>query len=854
MNSIIKERLNLLSEGGDQSDTKINYQEENNNFNSHKNDLVSLDFDFVLANPVALTYFYEYMITINKQSYLNFYHSVEGFRLSVEQKLVAIQMKESQELIEQNKMDMESDRELRKEMNSIENEDEMKDDHLTEKEIVELNDELKVELKSTRNAENDEKLIEKYENQMKFELLKLKEHNKAIWLQQLKSRAREEALNIYDTYLSPNSSNKNRIYVDDSIIQDLKSKIDNEELSETWFDTVHQLIYIKLREEELFFSSFKNSIHYYKLLKELGLLKSNGFKNKNPVNQSSVNGRNNSNNNQSTKNNLPAEIDNNDDVSMKSNQSSDTASLNSLKEVSKRLNETQQQIQEINNHKSIKEETELTDKLIIKLEANITSTGITKEFGKEYGVYIIDVSRKDYLNLDDDKFKEQKWCVVRRYSDFYTFHQHTIKLFPQLSKFSLPPKKALGNMSQQFLEQRKQSLNLYLKHLLNLLNIGDIDQFNLDKIRLRDHILQFFESGNYLPKSMPKSLNNQNNNQILAKTMNSVFNPFKSISSKNKSSNLMENISKIKPFGSNNLNNCNQDKQVNKQKLLQVNELKPSFSSSSLSNHQTQSNQNAQFNLSPKNQANHQPFSINLPENEMPASAKLKSNYNNNNVLLESETNIPLRILLLLMDEIFDLKSKSFWLRRRIFNVIKNIIQTTYGNTINRKIIAFINRLFSSSSIESYIKTIKKNLWPNGYRAIPQVERDKQTKLRTKVATKMLLLSIIPDDLQHVIGGETSRKSVIGLFNMLQCGVLNRRLVIVIFETFLIQLFPDNQLDVVFERLHSLLGNKHKDRPETKQQQNLVWPPYIMNLRPNLSSNSNSDQSSKTSPINRNQS
>lgn len=45
---------------------------------------------------------------------------------------------------------------------------------------------------------------------------------------------------------------------------------------------------------------------------------------------------------------------------------------------------------------------------------------------------------------------------------------------------------------------------------------------------------------------------------------------------------------------------------------------------------------------------------------------------------------IPVRILMLLMDEIFDLKSKNFWLRRRIVALLRQIIKATYGVMINR--------------------------------------------------------------------------------------------------------------------------------------------------------------------------
>lgn len=309
---------------------------------------------------------------------------------------------------------------------------------------------------------------------------------------------------------------------------------------------------------------------------------------------------------------------------------------------------------------------------------------------------------------------------------------------------------------------------------------------------------------------------------------------------KSKPANLIEGFTKIKPFGSNNSQDKQAKAQTQSSTRLTPTQLTPSFSSSSLSN--LQFNQN-QPNLSPKNQPN----LLNQLSNQFSTNSTADTNAGAKN-LIESETNIPLRILLLLMDEIFDLKSKSFWLRRRIFSVIKQIIQTTYGNTINRKIISFINRLFSSGYIESYMKTLKKALWPNGYRAMPSPERDLQTKLRTRIATKMLLLSVMPDDLMAVVGltQHNITVTVIGLFNMLQSNVLNRRLVIVIFETFLIQLFPENEFDKVFERLHSSV-TKHKDKLDT--QSATAWPPYLfrMNLNSNLSSNS--DQSSKTSPI-----
>ncbi|XP_016886500.1 sorting nexin-13-like [Cynoglossus semilaevis] len=47
------------------------------------------------------------------------------------------------------------------------------------------------------------------------------------------------------------------------------------------------------------------------------------------------------------------------------------------------------------------------------------------------------------------------------------------------------------------------------------------------------------------------------------------------------------------------------------------------------------------------------------------------------------DDNIPLRVMLLLMDEVFDLKEKNQWLHRNIKNLLQQLIRATYGDTIN---------------------------------------------------------------------------------------------------------------------------------------------------------------------------
>ena len=83
-----------------------------------------------------------------------------------------------------------------------------------------------------------------------------------------------------------------------------------------------------------------------------------------------------------------------------------------------------------------------------------------------------------------------------------------------------------------------------------------------------------------------------------------------------------------------------------------------------------------------------------LDEEALKAAQKAEENLKvSANLDVESEDNIPLRIVLLLMDEMFDLKSQNFWLRRRLVVFLRQIIQATFGGAINKKIIDFVENI-----------------------------------------------------------------------------------------------------------------------------------------------------------------
>lgn len=453
---------------------------------------------------------------------------------------------------------------------------------------------------------------------------------------------KEAAINIYDTYLSEKASHK--LKLDEMICKKIHGRILTEKLSESWFDEAQLKVYDIMMNNENFFTTFKKSNHYIKLLAELDLLKE-------------LNGK------QEEDSELFSPVSKSDDNS--SLTFDDCDSLNSLEDI-RDITLTPDTISVTsdgsgtsnsgtsgystsnnnNNNNCVNEELEIS--------AEIIKTGIIREFGNAYAAYVINVNRKTNLKNDE------KWVVLRRYSDFYSFHQNITEKYPNLTNLTLPGKRTFNNMSKGFVEQRKHLLNTYLNQLLKNSNT---------RPDLREQVLKFFRPGDYEKEKFQ-----------LAKTVqNSIFNPLKSSVNnvrnvvKSGSGNLIDGLQRLSRFGSVTSSNQSQS-------------LQSSFSKNNLK--------------------------LNIPSETNSSSTSKESTPLENSKLLanfdtESEDNIPLRIMLLLMDEVFDLKSKNLWLRRQIVTFLRQIIQATYGDAINRKIIDYVEELTSASAISDYIRAFK---------------------------------------------------------------------------------------------------------------------------------------------------
>lgn len=392
----------------------------------------------------------------------------------------------------------------------------------------------------------------------------------------------------------------------------------------------------------------------------------------------------------------------------------------------------------------------------VQLHAYISDTGVCNDHGKTYALYAITVHRRN-LNT------EEMWKTYRRYSDFHDFHMRITEQFENLSSIlKLPGKKTFNNMDRDFLEKRKKDLNAYLQLLLT-------PEMMKASPALAHCVYDFLENKAYskgkgdFARKMDTFVN------PLRNSMRNVSNAVKSLPDS-----LAEGVTKM----SDNVGRMSE-------RLGQ--DIKQSF-----------------FKVPP----------LITKTDSDPEHCRVSAQLDDN-----VDDNIPLRVMLLLMDEVFDLKERNQWLRRNIKNLLQQLIRATYGDTINRKIVDHVDWMTSPEQVADSVKRFRDAFWPNGILAETVPCRDKAIRMRTRIAGKTKLFAIMPDELKHIIGAETTRKGILRVFEMFQHNQLNRRMVYVFLEGFLETLFPQYKFRELFNKLHSRSKQMQKYKQKLQSTQ-----------------------------------
>ncbi|XP_072943624.1 sorting nexin-13-like isoform X2 [Epargyreus clarus] len=157
----------------------------------------------------------------------------------------------------------------------------------------------------------------------------------------------------------------------------------------------------------------------------------------------------------------------------------------------------------------------------------------------------------------------------------------------------------------------------------------------------------------------------------------------------------------------------------------------------------------------------------------------------------DGDESVPLRLL----EEVLGIK--GLWLRRRLLAPLRTLI----ADRVNKKVLELVSSLTSPRNVVQYLKTFKQ--WLTSRNNPSQANRDAATKARTRVAAKVALLSAASDDLRHIVGSDAARRGLLTVFDLFQTQEINRRLIFVLLEATLCNLFPENNIQELFKKLYS---------------------------------------------------
>ncbi|EUB57183.1 Sorting nexin-13 [Echinococcus granulosus] len=341
------------------------------------------------------------------------------------------------------------------------------------------------------------------------------------------------------------------------------------------------------------------------------------------------------------------------------------------------------------------------------------------------------------------------WRTYRRYSQFDDLHSCIIEQCGRIPTLKLPSKKSFSNISLEFIEKRRLELDEYLKVLCSIDASGKYP-------KLHPILTSFLQ-----PEKWERR-------KALHPGVSSLMNPLKAMGSAIISvpDSLFDGFSKM------------------------ISRRQPSDRSDVNGNAQTTtaatSSTNSRFSTS-------------------------SDTYTSNLFILDQtdSDNIPFRLLFMLVDEVFSLQRKTQLFRRGALTILRNIVQTFFGDIMNRRIVEKAKHLISAKKIATYAEMFRDVVWPNGSQVNgrsgngdteePPI-RDEAMKLRTRVLCRAVMFGSVAEELASYLGVETTREGVQRVFDLLQQPCLNRRLVHCLLEGVTRLLLPEyaDQLNDIY--------------------------------------------------------
>lgn len=372
-------------------------------------------------------------------------------------------------------------------------------------------------------------------------------------------------------------------------------------------------------------------------------------------------------------------------------------------------------------------------RLVRRVDAEVVVSGVACETGRCYTLYsvvitVLRATSSDRTMRIAAADQRSVWTVQRRYSDFHQFRERTIARYPWLSRIPFPGKRAFNNQSAAFVERRRAALATFLSALL--------DQSLLAQHEGLWQIVVGFLTGRR--GSGPTGLGRAVTSAVVAPLRES----WRAVGGA---------ADKLQQTAGDVVGGLSRA-------------IRGPDSAASLP--PPQHHRGQRHHLPPPSIAV-QPLSADSDADDS-----------------------PLRIVLLLLEEVFDLRSQHQWLRRRVLAILRQLMRAMYGDILNRRIVDWLADLTRPDRVADYVRLLRQTLWPAGSAASMHVPRDADTCLRTRFVARTALLASVGEDIRYLVGAETTRRGVFLICDLLQSTSLNCRLVLVLFEALLELLLP----------------------------------------------------------------
>lgn len=96
---------------------------------------------------------------------------------------------------------------------------------------------------------------------------------------------------------------------------------------------------------------------------------------------------------------------------------------------------------------------------LANFQVSIPRAVLQKTKTKNFYIYEINLRSKD----------GSEWTIFKRYRDFHQLHKTLKKQHLQIKVLDFPPKKKIGNMNFDLVEERRQRLQVYTRHVIQML-------------------------------------------------------------------------------------------------------------------------------------------------------------------------------------------------------------------------------------------------------------------------------------------------------------------------------------------------------------------------------------------------